>query len=311
LRYIILKDLVYWINCLLLAFPLKLRPTFLELLIGCLIASSGHVTDALLSITFANCWSSYYKVIESGSFHCRDIVKKWILLYLQLLGRDRVILALDDTQVLRSSQKAPGVATHFDHAPKANQKNFISSQLFVSLFFVAFSRVRSVALPIWMHFVPKDGNQSKLYIAKILVSFVVRQLKPLKKIFLLVDSWYMRAPLIIPLLVQGIHIIGQIRKDSVLSLPPVPKPGRGRPRKYGEKISFDLVAQLFELQVASIFAYGEDRVFEFYVFNAQVRFLKGCICRMVWCRSHSDSSPFTSWRLLLSTDLSLTAMEIM
>jgi hypothetical protein len=120
----------------------------------------------------------------------------------------------------------------------------------------------------------------------------------------------MRASLILPLLEHDIHIIGQIRKDSVLSLPPVRSTKPGRPQKYGEKLSFDLIFQLFEQQTALIFAYGKEQFFEFYVFDAQVRFLKGRICRMVWCRFCSEGSPFTSWRLLLSTDLSLTAVQV-
>jgi hypothetical protein len=219
-------------------------------------------------------------------------------------------MALDDTQILRSSPKAPGVSVHFDHAPKANQKNFVSSQLFVSLFFIAASRIKSVALPIWFHLMPKDGNRSKLRTAKILVQCVHRFLKDSKKFLLLADSWYMKASLVLPLLEQSIHIIGQIRKDSVLSLPPVRNPKPGRPRKYGEKLSFNIISQLFERQTASLFAYGKEQIFEFYVFDAQVRFLKGRICRMVWCRFYSAGSPFTSWHLLLSTDLSLTAERI-
>jgi hypothetical protein len=120
----------------------------------------------------------------------------------------------------------------------------------------------------------------------------------------------MKAPLLLPLLEWGIHIIGQIRKDSVLFLPPLYRPGVGRPRKYGTKLSFDLISQLFEKQAASIYAYGKEQTFEFYIFDAQVRFLKGRICRMVWCRFHSENSAFTQWRLLLSTDISLTAVEI-
>jgi hypothetical protein len=120
----------------------------------------------------------------------------------------------------------------------------------------------------------------------------------------------MKASLIFPLLEHGIHSIGQIRKDSVLFLPPVHSPKPGRPRKYGEKLSFDLIFQLFESQNALLFAYGKEQIFEFYVFDAQVRFLKGRVCRMVWCRFCSEGSPFTSWRLLLSTDLSLTAAQI-
>ena len=219
-------------------------------------------------------------------------------------------MALDDTQVLRSSLKAPGVAIRFDHAPKANQKNFVSSQLFVSLFFILSSGIKSVALPVWFQLMSKDGNRSKLRTAKILLRWVQRFLRDSKKLLLLVDSWYMKAPLVLPLLEQNIHIIGQIRKDSVSFLPPSRSPKPGRPRKYGQKLSFELISQLFDQQIASIFAYGKEQIFEFYVFDAQVRFLKGRICRMVWCCFCSEGSPFTSWHLLLSTDLSLTAEQI-
>ncbi|MDR2529345.1 MAG: transposase, partial [Synergistaceae bacterium] len=204
---------------------------------GALISSSGHVTDALLAVFFTKQWHSYYKALECGTFHCRDIVNRWFLLCLQVFIPDTIVIALDDTQVLRSSKKAPGVDTHFDHAPKANQKNFVSSQLFVSLFFIVSSKVKSAALPIWLQLMSKDGNRSKLRTAKILVLWLLRFLSHSKKLLLLIDSWYMKASLITPLLKQGIHIIGQIRKDSVLFLPPVRSMKRGRPRKYGVKLS--------------------------------------------------------------------------
>ena len=120
----------------------------------------------------------------------------------------------------------------------------------------------------------------------------------------------MKASLLLPLLERGFHIIGQIRKDSALFLPPVPKTTVGRPRKYGGKLSFELISQLFEKQILSIFVYGKEQIFEIYIFDAQVRFLKGRICRIVWSRFRSGSDAFTPWRLLLSTDLSLTAAEI-
>jgi hypothetical protein len=311
LRRIILTDLASWITSLIHAFPVRLRATFLELFVGALIASSGHITDAFLALTFANQWASYYRAVEYGSFHCRDIVKCWLSLCLSLIGGDTIVMALDDTHVLRSSQKAPGVKIHFDHAPKANQKEFVSSQLFVALFLVVSTKIKSIALPVWFQLMPKDGNRSKLRTARILVQCVVRFLRGSnKKFLLLIDAWYMKASLILPLLKRGIHVIGQIRKDSVLSLPPVRNPGPGRPRKYGEKLSFDIIPELFEQQCASIFVYGKEQFFEFYVFDAQVRFLKGCICRMVWCRFCTQDSPFTSWHLLLSTDLSLSASQI-
>jgi hypothetical protein len=56
--------------------------------------------------------------------------------------------------------------------------------------------------------------------------------------------------------------------------------------------------------------WGKDHTFEFYFFQAKARFLKGELCNFVWCRSSVDGKNFTSWRLLLSTDTSLSASEI-
>lgn len=54
---------------------------------------------------------------------------------------------------------------------------------------------------------------------------------------LLIDAWFMRKSLILPMLEQGVRIIGQVRRDTVLCLPPEPEPKRrGRKRKYGRRI---------------------------------------------------------------------------
>ena len=56
----------------------------------------------------------------------------------------------------------------------------------------------------------------------------------------------MRAPLVLPLLRRGIHVIAQARIDTALFLPP-PKqhrPRRGRPRKYGERLSKEAIEAL-------------------------------------------------------------------
>jgi len=57
-----------WISFLWMALPAKLRPTFLELLIGAMVAQSGHVTKALLSIRPMRTWTTYFKAIEKGQF---------------------------------------------------------------------------------------------------------------------------------------------------------------------------------------------------------------------------------------------------
>jgi len=41
-----------------------------------------------------------------------------------------------------------------------------------------------------------------------------------RNIRLLIDAWFMRRSLILPLLEQQVRIIGQVRRDTALFLPP-------------------------------------------------------------------------------------------
>ena len=140
MQSLILSKITSWISRLLQAIPKKLRPSCLELLIGCIITTSGHLSDALLSIEFHNHWTTYYKLVEEARFSWLALTKAWFHLILSVTNNaeEKMTLAVDDTLVYRSSSKAPGAAIHFDHAHKANRTNFPLSQLFVSLFPIAY-----------------------------------------------------------------------------------------------------------------------------------------------------------------------------
>ena len=312
MKSLILFTFTSWISRLLQAIPKKLRPSCLELLIGCIIAASGHLSDALLSIEFHNHWTAYYKLIEEAHFSWLALTKAWFHLILSVTtnAEKKIILAVDDTLVYRSSSKAPGAAIHFDHAHKANRTNFPLSQLFVSLFLIASHGRKYAALPLALQLCRKEGNRSKLKIAHDLVLLANKHENNSQKILLLCDAWYMKEPLLAPLLKQHIHSIGQIRKDSLLFLPPVNSKKRGRPKKYGEKLTFKRVQDLFPMQKLEIYAYGKKCSFEFYSFQAQVRFLKGELCQLIWCRFSAEGKNMTAWHLLLSTDISIDASKV-
>jgi hypothetical protein len=162
-----------------------------------------------------------------------------------------------------------------------------------------------------MQLTNKEGNRSKLEIARNIVLLANKHRTDDRKPLLLRDSWYMKKPLVAPLLNQQLHCLGQIRKDSALFLPPEPASGkRGRPKKYGQKLSFQLVSKLFPLQSAQLTAWGKKHTFEFYFFQAKARFLNGEFCNYLWCRSFSNEKNPCSWHLLLSTDISLCATEM-
>ena len=48
---------------------------------------------------------------------------------------------------------------------------------------------------------------------------------------LLMDAWFMRRSLILPLIAQGVRIIGQVRRDTALYLPPEAEPKRRGPKR--------------------------------------------------------------------------------
>jgi hypothetical protein len=78
-----------------------------------------------------------------------------------------------------------------------------------------------------------------------------------KGVRLLIDAWFMRRSLILPLLEQQVRIIGQVRRDTALFLPPEPEPKRrGRKRKYGQRVDAAMLDTL-PMQAMELMLYGK------------------------------------------------------
>jgi DDE superfamily endonuclease len=301
-----------WLTFLWLALPTKLRPTLLELLIGNILSGSGHVTDAIL-VTFAKTsWTNYFKALQSNGFSWLNLCRRWLELVLRYFPRLTITLVIDDTLTPRTSKKAPSAAIYHDHAHRPNRPPFILGQLRVALAIVLTYGRRTAAFPWLWRLIRSTGNRSKLQAAHVLMALACQWVPRYLSIRLLLDAWYMKKPLVLPMIQQEVTVIGQVRQDSVLYLLPnqPSSPRRGAPRKYGEKLTFAATSRLLPLQQAAIKAYGKIRCFEFYSAQAKVRFLKGHICRAVWCRFQQDRGKWTKWALLLSTDPTLTAENV-
>ena len=81
----------------------------------------------------------------------------------------------------------------------------------------------------------------------------------MKEARLLIDARFMRKSLILPLLEQRVRIIGQVRRDTTLFLPPEPEPKRrGRKRKYGRRIDTALLDAL-PAQAMELTLYGKTQ----------------------------------------------------
>jgi hypothetical protein len=302
-----------WITHLLTAVPLRSRATFVELLCGSLISPEGWVTRAISAITRGRHWTTYYKLLERGSLRTLRIAQALFELVASVLPAAILNLVIDDTLVPRQSESAPGSAMRHDHARKTNRPQFLQAQCWVTLgVSVLGSGGRKYVLPMVSRLVPVAGNRNKLTIALALIRGLapVMRNKPVRILF---DAWFMRARLVLPLLSRKMRVIGQARRDTALFLPPVVvlKPGRGRPRTYGVKMTPDAIRAL-QVTELKLTLYGQEQLIRLRTVVAMARFLKGTPVRAVWCSFYdADKQRWSRARLLLATETELCAAEIL
>ena len=170
---------------------------------------------------------------------------------------ERVNLIIDDTLVPRTAKTGPGIRVKHDPARKANRPTFLNSPCWVTLALVVRVRLGSaLTVPIRSWLVEESGQRGKLWVARQLIDLVREHVKEAR---LLIDAWFMRKSLILPLLEQRVRIIGQVRRDTALFLPPEPEPKRrGRKRKYGRRIDTALLDAL-PAQAMELTLYGKTQ----------------------------------------------------
>ncbi len=305
------SELCYWITFLTKILPPRSIKTFIELLIGAMLTPTGFVTDAYLILDMHNHWNSYYKWLQKGKWSWLALARQFVRLILASIKNDVVHLAIDDTLTLRSSKRAPGSQIHHQHGNKPNLANFVRGQCWVSLaMIVKRSDNAPIALPLLTRLIPSASNTGKLIAANTLIRSVFRLFQGVR-VRILVDSWYMRRTFISSMQQRGFNVIGQVRIDTRLyDEPTQPKnKTRGRPRKYGDKYTPKRIAHLKKTET-TLRLYGKDQVLRYRSKILKARFLDGQLVRVVWCEFKSESGRWKSTCLLLSTDTSLDAEQV-
>jgi hypothetical protein len=299
------KALFDAITFLAQALPKRAVPTFLELLFGAMLTQTGFVTDAILAVDTVRHWNSYYKWLHFGKWSWVALGCQTARLVLQMFPRRRWFLMIDDTIVFRSSKKAPGSAIHHQHGSKINRPTFVRGQCWVTLALTLSKGFRSLGIPILSRLARQGGNSGKLVAAKTLLRVVAPLFAGFPTV-LLMDSWYMRCTLISYALDHGLQVIGQVRRDTALFHPPELTGKRGRPRKYGDKVSTEWIDSLPEVSM-ECFIYGKSQMVYYRSAIVLARFLNGRAVRIVWSQIENEDGSRTKPSLILSTDISLSA----
>ena len=304
------RELCYWITFLTKVLPLRSVGTFIELLIGAMLTPQGFVTEAYLLLDMKNHWTSYYKWLQQGRWSWLALARQFARLWLLLNPAPVIYLVIDDTLTLRASKKAPGSQIHHQHGNKPNLARYVRGQCWVSLAAIIEQGARSVAVPLLSRLIPSASNTGKLVAAKTLMR-AMRSLFSGRKIRLLLDSWYMRKVLIQTQYAQGVHVIGQVRIDTRLyDEPPTPMvKRRGRPRKYGRHYTDKRIAHLKKTE-AKLVVYGKEQPVRYRSKIVKARFLDGQRVRAVWCELQDNKGQWRKSILLLSTDISLSAEQV-
>lgn len=300
-----------WISFLLIVVPPRSHRTLCELLVACMISPEGWVTRAISAISRGGHWTTYYKFIERARVSLDDLSAQLLRLLLQVFPQKTATLIIDDTLVPRVSKNAPGIDVRHDHSRKANRPTFLNSQCWVTLGLVVrakgthCSRARTVALR--SRLVHAVGNGGKLTIALELIEALRSQMQRVRVLF---DSWYMRRRLILPLLGQSVQVIGQVRRDTALFVPPPTKPPqRGRPRKYGARLTPELIEAL-PGEEHTLFIYGKEQRVRLRTALAVARFLGGLRVRAVWCQMMRNDGSWSRPCLLIATETQLRAVAV-
>ena len=150
--------------------PEAARLTLVELIVGALLASGGHVTQAILALTPRLGWQAYHWMLER--FRLLGLISALCRIVRREIGERRCFAIIDDTLAPRSSAQAPGVAVRFDHAAKTNRLTFLLCQCFVTLSAVVRCRDRPRSVPLVTGLCRSSGNAGKLAIAKGLLRAV-------------------------------------------------------------------------------------------------------------------------------------------
>src|SRR4051812_26575354 len=163
------------------------------------------------------------------------------------------------------------------------------------------------AVPLMLRLVRRGTNRGKLTSARFLLRLLGQRLG---RVRVLLDAWFMRARLIEAAVADGHTVIGRARRD--LALHAVPRPPRqrrrGRPRKYGQRMTPEKVEALPVHRSARIL-YGRFEVVRYRSCRVAARFLKGRVVRAVWVELERPDRP-SEERLLVCTDPDLPATEV-
>ena len=163
-----------------------------------------------------------------------------------------LLFALDDTLVPKYGSKIFGRGIHYDHANKPNRPRYIHGHNWVVIGLLHYSSLfaKWLCFPILADLFVPEKNLSSNQLFKTRIQLAVELLAHIRayfqqKLILITDGLYAKTTLVRYCISEDISMISRLRSDAALYQKPkkVTKRKRGRPRKYGARLSLNQLAK--------------------------------------------------------------------
>ena len=260
------------------------------------------------------CYDRILDFLHSNALDVAKLTRTWTALVLTahpglLRCNGRLVLVGDGIKVGKSGRKMPGVKKLHQQSESNTKPSYIMGHSCQAVCVLARGLLSVVAIPLAarIHEGLIFSNRDKRTLLDKMVG-LLGELGIEASFYFVADAYYASRKVILPLLKAGNHLLTRVRSNAVAYLPaPVPKVRRrGRPRKYGPKVT---LKSLFDdqetMEVAASPVYGER--------NTTLRLrsmdlLWRPVGRMV--RFVAVDHPIRGKCILMCTDLELAPIEI-
>jgi len=262
-----------------------------------------------------HCYDRLLDCFHSRALKLDVLTRQWVSLVLCTLKpflytiQGRIVLVVDGIKVAKTGRKMPGVKKLHQESDNNTKPEYIfgHSCQAVGLIVRAASSFLAIPLACRIHEGVVFSNRDHRSLLDKLI-LLVNSLALSFPFYMVADTYYAAANIIQPLLEAGQHLVTSARSNAVAyeAAPACTTPKRGRPRIYGKKIKLKtLFKEEDTFTSANSPIYGEKNVVLRYRILDLCWKPVGHLVRFVLV-IHPDRGH----KILLSTDLSLTGLQI-
>jgi len=251
---------------------------------------------------------------HSSAIKLEAMTRLWVQVVLQRFPglvrvNGRIVLLGDGIKIPKRGRKMPAVKLLHQESDSSTKPEYIMGHSFqaVAILVAAAKSVFAVPLASRIHEGVVLSNRDQRTLLDKMVLLLAALCIDLPFYFV-ADAYYASRKVIRGLLSQGNHLVTRVRTNAVAyhGAPAQPLRGRGRPRKYGKKVTLrSLFANKAAMQSAASPVYGEHNV------TLRLRSLDllwkpvGILVRFVLV-----DHPTRGKCILMTTDLSLDPIEV-